>query len=51
MLFLCREDGQGLVEYAFLLSLVAFILIALLTVLGTQVVAIYSWITDQLAAI
>ena len=46
-----REDGQGLSEYAFLLVLVAFILMGVLTVLGTQIVNAYTFIVDQLALI
>ncbi len=51
MLFFSREDGQGLAEYAFILVLVAFILMAILTVLGSQVIDTYTWIVDQLALI
>lgn len=36
MLFLAREDGQGLVEYALLIMFVAIVLIVILTVFGTQ---------------
>lgn len=34
MLFLPREEGQGLVEYALILVLVAIVVIAVLTLLG-----------------
>jgi pilus assembly protein Flp/PilA len=37
MLFLNREEGQGLVEYALVLVLVAIVVIAILTLLGPQV--------------
>lgn len=33
-----KEQGQGLVEYALLLALIALIVLAILTLLGTQVV-------------
>ena len=51
MLYHTREDGQGLSEYAFLLVLVAFILMGVLTVLGTQIVNAYTYVVDQLALI
>jgi len=38
MLYLPREEGQGLVEYALILVLVAIIVIAILMVLGPQIV-------------
>jgi pilus assembly protein Flp/PilA len=37
-----REEGQGLVEYALLLVLVAVIIIAILTVLGSQVMVVFA---------
>jgi pilus assembly protein Flp/PilA len=37
MLFLNRENGQGLVEYALVLVLVAIVVIAILTLLGPQI--------------
>jgi pilus assembly protein Flp/PilA len=48
MLFLPREEGQGLVEYALILVLVAIAVIALLTLLGTQVQNVFSRIADAL---
>jgi len=36
-----REEGQGLVEYALILVLVAVIVIAILTVLGPQIVLVF----------
>ena len=49
MLFLPREEGQGLVEYALILVLVAIAVIALLALLGTQVQKVFSQITSALA--
>ena len=49
MLYLSREDGQGMAEYAFILVLVAFILMGILTVLGSQIFTTYEWIVDQLS--
>jgi pilus assembly protein Flp/PilA len=48
MLFLPREDGQGLVEYALILVLVAIAVIALLTLLGGTVGDVFSNITSAL---
>jgi pilus assembly protein Flp/PilA len=48
MLFLQREEGQGLVEYALILVLVAIIVIAILTLLGPQIGNVFSRITSGL---
>ena len=48
MLFLNREEGQGLVEYALVLVLVAVVVIAILTLLGPQVGNVFSRITNGL---
>ncbi len=48
MLFLQREDGQGLVEYALVLVLVAVVIIAILTLLGPQIGNVFSRITNGL---
>jgi pilus assembly protein Flp/PilA len=44
-----REDGQGLVEYALILVLVAIVVIAVLLMLGPQVGQVFSQITYVLA--
>ena len=49
MLFLTREDGQGLVEYALILVLVAIVVIAILAILGPQIGNVFSQITNALA--
>ena len=49
MLFLTREDGQGLVEYALILVLVAIVVIAILAILGPQIGAVFSEIVDALS--
>jgi len=49
MLFLPREEGQGLVEYALILVLVAIAVIAILTLLGGQVEDVFSQITAALS--
>jgi pilus assembly protein Flp/PilA len=48
MLYLPREEGQGLVEYALILVLVAIIVIAILMVLGPQIGNVFSRITSGL---
>jgi pilus assembly protein Flp/PilA len=48
MLFMTREDGQGLVEYALVLVLVAIVVIAILTLLGPQIGNVFSQIQDGL---
>ena len=50
MLFLPRneEQGQGLVEYALVLVLVAIVVIAILAILGPQIGNIFSRVTDGL---
>ncbi|HNA21370.1 MAG TPA: Flp family type IVb pilin [Agitococcus sp.] len=48
MLFLSKEKGQGLVEYALILVLVAIVVIAALTVLGPLVGKMFSTISNSL---
>lgn len=48
MLFLNREEGQGLVEYALVLVLVAVVVIAILTLLGPQIGNVFSQIVNGL---
>lgn len=48
MLYLPREEGQGLVEYALILVLVAVIVIAILMILGPQIGNVFSRITSGL---
>jgi pilus assembly protein Flp/PilA len=50
MLFMTREDGQGLVEYALVLVLVAIVVIAILTLLGPQIGNVFSQIQDGLTS-
>lgn len=49
MLYLPREEGQGLVEYALILVLIAIVVIAILTLLGEQVSAVFSQISGGLS--
>jgi pilus assembly protein Flp/PilA len=46
MIYLPRDEGQGLVEYALILVLVAIVVIAILAVLGPQIGNIFSRITN-----
>ena len=48
MLFLPREEGQGLVEYALILVLVAIVVIVVLQVLGPTVGNVFQNIIDNL---
>jgi pilus assembly protein Flp/PilA len=49
MLFLPQEEGQGLVEYALVLVLVAVVVIAILTLLGPQIANVFSRIISGLS--
>jgi pilus assembly protein Flp/PilA len=44
-----EEEGQGLVEYALILFLVAVVVIAILLVLGPKVGSIFSAVTKGLS--
>ncbi len=46
--FFAKEEGQGLVEYALILVLIAIVVIAVLTVLGRQVSTTFSTISSGL---
>ncbi|TKJ31107.1 MAG: pilus assembly protein [Chloroflexi bacterium B3_Chlor] len=48
MLYLPQEEGQGMVEYALILVLVAIVVIAILFLLGPQIGNIFSRITSGL---
>jgi pilus assembly protein Flp/PilA len=48
MLYLPREDGQGLVEYALILVLVAVVVIVILALLGPAIGNIFSNIVNAL---
>lgn len=49
MLFLHREDGQGLVEYALILVLIAVVVIVILSLLGPAIGDVFSEILDGLS--
>ena len=48
-MFLPREEGQGLVEYALIIVLVAIVVIVALTALGGQVSSVFESITNTLS--
>jgi len=49
MLFAPKEKGQGLVEYALILVLVAIVVIAVLMLLGPMIGNVFSQINNALA--
>jgi pilus assembly protein Flp/PilA len=48
MLFALKEKGQGLVEYALILVLVAIVVIAALTILGPRIGNVFSRINNSI---
>ena len=48
MLFAPNEKGQGLVEYAIILSFVAIVVIAVVRLLGPRVGTIFSTVNSSL---
>jgi pilus assembly protein Flp/PilA len=48
MLYIPREEGQGLVEYALILVLVAVVVIVILALLGPAIGNIFSNIVNAL---
>ncbi len=51
MLFSPKEKGQGLVEYALILVLVAIVVIAVLMLLGPIIGRVFSTINTSLSAV
>ena len=45
---MCREDGQSLVEYALIIALVAIVLVAGITALGTGITGTFANIVGSL---
>jgi pilus assembly protein Flp/PilA len=48
MIYLPEEEGQGLVEYGLILVLIAIAVVALVSVFGGQVEALYSEVMSKL---
>jgi pilus assembly protein Flp/PilA len=46
--FFAKEEGQGLVEYALILVLIAIVVIGILTLLGNKVSTVFSQINSGL---
>jgi pilus assembly protein Flp/PilA len=51
MLFAPKEKGQGLVEYALILVLVAIVVIAVLMVLGPTIGNVFSKVNTSLSGV
>jgi pilus assembly protein Flp/PilA len=51
MLFAPKEKGQGLVEYALILVLVAIVVIAVLMLLGPIIGNVFSTINSSLSSV
>jgi pilus assembly protein Flp/PilA len=49
-MYLSREQGQGLVEYALILVLVAIVVIAILMLVGPQIANVFSQVTNGLSS-
>ena len=47
-MYLPHEKGQGLVEYALILVLVALVVLATLLILGPQIANVFSKVTNGL---
>ena len=48
--FFAEEEGQTLVEYGLLISLIALVVIAVLTLLGNKVKNTFNKASDQLSS-
>ena len=48
MLFSLKEKGQGLVEYAIILALIAIVVIAVMSILGAKVKNTFGSISNSL---
>lgn len=48
MLFAANEKGQGLVEYALIIVLIAIVVIVALGFLGDEITNVFETITDEL---
>jgi len=47
MLYNPGQSGQGLVEYAIIIMLIAIVLIAVVAIFGTEVSSLYSDVIEQ----
>jgi pilus assembly protein Flp/PilA len=51
MLFAPKEKGQGLIEYALILVLIAVVVIVVLSILGPQIGGVFSKISGSLQGV
>ena len=51
MLFLPREEGQGLVEYALIILFIAIVVVAILLIFGPAIGDLYSTVVTNFEAI
>ena len=47
MMFELKEEGQGLVEYALIILLIALVLIAVMGLIGSQLSEVFSQVTSS----
>ena len=48
--FIREEEGQDLVEYAFLLAFIALALVVAVTATGTNIIDLFNGVNDAIAA-
>ena len=48
MIYLPREEGQGLAEYGLILVLIAVVVVAVVTLFGNQISEMFESLTDIL---
>jgi len=48
MVYLPREEGQGLAEYGLILVLIAVAIVAVLVLVGPQIASMYSRVVEAL---
>jgi pilus assembly protein Flp/PilA len=48
MLFAAKEKGQGLIEYALILVLIAVVVIVVLSIMGEQINNVFSTISSTM---
>lgn len=51
MIYLPREEGQGLVEYGLILVLIAIAVVLAVTLLGSQILGLFESLTSSLEAL
>jgi pilus assembly protein Flp/PilA len=47
MIYIPGEEGQGLVEYALILMLIAIVVVAIVGLLGTELITAYSSVVSM----